>query len=70
MNYNKFIEKVEMMREAQKQYFKSRDNRILMRCLNLEKLVDDMIIENRLKDKPKITQLEIFPPPPTESDVI
>lgn len=69
MNNEKFIEKVEMMREAQKQYFKSRDNRILMRCLNLEKLVDDMIIEHRLKDKPKFTQLELFPPPPTESDV-
>lgn len=69
MNNEKFIEKVEMMREAQKQYFNSRDNRILMRCLNLEKLVDDMIIEHRLNDKPKVTQLELFPPPPTESDV-
>jgi len=69
MNNEKFIEKVEMMREAQKQYFKSRDNRILMRCLNLEKLVDEMIIEHRLNNKPKITQLKLFPPPPTESDV-
>lgn len=69
MNIEKFIEKVEMMREAQKQYFKSRDNRILMRCLNLEKLVDDMIIEHKLKDKPQVTQLELFPPTTTEEDV-
>lgn len=69
MNIEKFIEKVEMMREAQKQYFKSRDNRILMRCLNLEKLVDEMIIEHKFKDKPQVTHLELFPPPPTESDV-
>lgn len=69
MNNEKFIEKVEMMREAQKQYFKSKDNRILMRCLNLEKLVDEMIIEHRLIDKPKVTQLELFTPPPAESDI-
>lgn len=69
MNNEKFIEKVEMMREAQKQYFKSRDNRILMRCLNLEKLVDDMIIEHKFNDKLKVTQLELFPPQPTESEV-
>lgn len=69
MNIEKFIEKVEMMREAQKQYFKSRDNRILMRCLNLEKLVDEMIIEHKANYKPKVTQLDLFPPPPTETDV-
>lgn len=69
MNYEKFIEKVEMMRQAQKQYFKSRDNRILMRCLNLEKLVDDMIAEHYNEKKAIVTQLDLFPSPPNESDV-
>lgn len=69
MNYEKFIEKVEMMREAQKKYFKSRDNRILMRCLNLEKLVDDMITEYKFEKKEHVTQLELFPPPPNETDI-
>lgn len=69
MNNKKFIEKVEMMREAQKQYFKTKDNRILIRCLNLEKLVDDMIAEHYKEKIVKITELDLFPPPPTESDI-
>lgn len=69
MQNEKFIEKVEMMREAQKQYFKTRDNRILMRCLNLEKIVDDMIAEHYKEKIVNITELDLFPTPPNESDI-
>lgn len=58
-----------MMREAQKQYFKTRDNRILMRCLNLEKIVDDMISEHANEKNAHVTQLELFPPPPNKTDI-
>lgn len=46
MDNEKFFEIVRRMREAQKDYFKTRDRRIMMRSINLESVVDSMIDEH------------------------
>lgn len=48
---NEFIELVRQMREAQKEYFRTRDRQVLQRSKALEKRVDALIAE--YNDKPK-----------------
>ena len=48
---NEFIELVRQMREAQKEYFHTRDRQVLQRSKALEKRVDALIAE--YNDKPK-----------------
>ena len=38
-----FIEKVEKMRQMQREYFKTRDQNVLRACIELEKEVDNTI---------------------------
>lgn len=56
----KFYDTVKRMREAQKDYFKTRDRRIMTRAIMLEGVVDEMIKEHYvwLKDHPQ--QLSLF----------
>ncbi len=51
MNYNEFRNLVAQMREAQKDYFRSRSRQVLQRSLMLERLVDEEL---------KSSQLELF----------
>lgn len=48
---NEFIELVRQMREAQKEYFRTRDRQVLQRSKALEKRVDALIAE--YDNKPK-----------------
>lgn len=48
---NEFIELVRQMREAQKEYFRTRDKQVLQRSKALEKRVDAFIAE--YDNKPK-----------------
>lgn len=48
-DWNKnFISKVEQMREAQKRYFKTRDNETLIKAKQLEAEVEDLIVISRM----------------------
>ena len=48
MNYNEFRNYVAQMREAQKEYFKTRSQLVLQRAKMLEKLVDAELQSNEL----------------------
>lgn len=48
---NEFIELVRQMREAQKEYFRTRDRQVLQRSKVLEKRVDVLLAE--YDNKPK-----------------
>lgn len=55
MDTEKFIGVVRRMREAQREYFKTRNNIILFRAKSLEQIVDEMIQEHDawLKNHPR-----------------
>lgn len=42
---NEFIELVRAMRDAQKEYFKTRDNKVLLRSKELERKVDSYLLQ-------------------------
>lgn len=46
MNTEKFINVVRRMREAQREYFKTRNKIMQFRAMSLEKIVDEMIQEH------------------------
>ena len=52
-DWNKFVEMVETMREAQTNYFKTRHRNYLQRSMILEGLVDKMIQEHHEETDPK-----------------
>lgn len=61
MNNKQFYDTVKRMREAQKEYFRTRDKRILIRSINLESAVDGMIQEEEKSKTPNQLQLDLFP---------
>lgn len=46
MDKDKFIDVVKRMREAQREYFKTRNKIIQFRAMSLERIVDEMIQEH------------------------
>lgn len=63
MNAKQFFQLVTSMREAQRDYFKSRSRSALERSKHLESLVDDEI--NRVKT----LRPDIIPPTPTTANL-
>lgn len=61
MDIKQFTKFVKLMRQAQQEYFKTRDRRILMRSINLEKIVDDMVSDYYNPGKNLPTQMDLFP---------
>lgn len=57
----KFIDTVKRMREAQKEYFKTRDRKVLIHSKCLEGAVDKMILDYEATKKPALKQAELFP---------
>lgn len=60
IEFGNFVDVVSRMREAQKEYFRTRDSRILIRAKNLESAVDSMIQEYEAGGKKTCTQLDLF----------
>lgn len=60
IEFSNFVDVVSRMREAQKEYFRTRDSRILIRAKNLESAVDSMINEYEAGGKKTCTQLDLF----------
>ncbi len=56
MNINRFLNLVTDMRRAQRDYFRTRDNSVLLLAKNLERQVDDAL--NEIKDASP--QMELF----------
>lgn len=59
METTKFVDLVENMRQAQKNYFKTRDKKQLTRSIILEDLVDKEI-EAFKRQKPAPQELDLF----------
>lgn len=59
MEMTKFVNLVENMRQAQKNYFKTRDRKQMTRAIILEELVDKEIEELK-SQKPAQQELELF----------
>lgn len=55
-----FYQWVKKMRDSQKEYFRTRDNRILQRAKMLEKIVDELIFEHQANNKKEPRQLNLF----------
>lgn len=51
MNYEKLIELVEQMREAQKSYFRDRSQQWLSKAKELERRVDKAVLDHHDKQK-------------------
>lgn len=63
MEAKEFFDKVVLMREAQKKYFKMRTSLDLTAAKKLEKEIDDEISRVQTLMKPKQpTQADLFPP--------
>lgn len=60
MNHTEFFKWVKKMRDSQKEYFRTRDNRILQRAKMLEKIVDELIFEHQANNKQEPRQLNLF----------
>lgn len=60
MNKDTFIDMVTQMREAQTQYFKSRDTRALQRAKLLEGVLDNMLHEYNAWVKSHPRQRDLF----------
>lgn len=60
MKINEFVALVEKMRNAQREYFKTRDRRILQRSIMLENLVDQEIKHFNNETKKIIRQPNLF----------
>lgn len=58
---NNFISTIESMRNAQKEYFRTRNKEIMKHSIILEKKVDKMIEENKNELKKNPIQQELFP---------
>lgn len=58
---NNFISIVENMRNAQKEYFRTRNKEVMKQSMMLEKTVDKMIEEHKNELKKKPIQQELFP---------
>ena len=55
MNAKEFFDLVSQMRQAQREYFKTRNNTVLQQSKDLEKLVDKEIDRvNRLTTEPEL----------------
>ena len=59
---NNFISTVENMRNAQKEYFRTRNKEVMKHSIILEKTVDKMIEEHKNELKKNPIQQELFPP--------
>lgn len=51
MDKPNFFQLVEQMRDAQKEYFKTRSREVLIESKNLERQVDQQIQENKIRPK-------------------
>lgn len=60
MDKDKFIDLVKRMREAQREFFKTRSKQMLIRSKNLESVVDDMIKEHDAWQKLHPKQHDLF----------
>lgn len=58
---NNFISTVESMRNAQKEYFRTRNKEVMKHSIILEKTVDKMIEEHKNELKKNPIQQELFP---------
>lgn len=58
---NNFICTVESMRNAQKEYFRTRNKEVMKHSIILEKTVDKMIEEHKNELKKNPIQQELFP---------
>ena len=58
---NNFISTVESMRNAQKEYFRTRNKEVMKHSIILEKTVDNMIEEHKNELKKNPIQQELFP---------
>lgn len=58
---NNFISAVENMRNAQKEYFRTRNKEVMKHSIILEKTVDKMIAEHKNELKKNPIQQELFP---------
>lgn len=58
---NNFISTVESMRNAQKEYFRTRNKEVMKHSMILEKKVDKMIEEHKNELKKNPIQQELFP---------
>lgn len=58
---NNFISTVESMRNAQKEYFRTRNKEVMKHSIILEKKVDKMIEEHNNELKKNPIQQELFP---------
>lgn len=58
---NNFISTVENMRNAQKEYFRTRNKEVMKHSIILEKTVDKMIEEHKNEFKKNPIQRELFP---------
>lgn len=58
---NNFISTVESMRNAQKEYFRTRNKEVMKQSIILEKTVDKMIEEHKNEFKKNPIQQELFP---------
>lgn len=58
---NNFISTVESMRNAQKEYFRTRNKEVMKHSIILEKTVDKMIAEHKNELKKNPIQQELFP---------
>lgn len=64
MSYEKFVLMVESMRESQKEYFKHRDKRTLVRSITIEGAVDKAIKDWHEENDPhKPMQQDLFDNP-------
>lgn len=64
MNYEKFVLMVESMRDAQKEYFKTRNKRVLVRSIAIEGAVDKAIKDWHEENDPhRPRQVDLFDNP-------
>ena len=54
MNQSEFMLLVEQMRNAQKEYFKTRDRMVLLKSKELEKKVDEQIAVIKVNEQPTV----------------
>ena len=58
---NNFISTIENMRNAQKEYFRTRNKEVMKHSIILEKTVDKMIEEHKNELEKNPIQQELFP---------
>lgn len=60
MEHEKFIDTVRRMREAQKEYFRTRERKVLLHSIMLEGAVDKMISDHEAWVKAHPIQRDLF----------